>query len=154
LNIILRREIEQVVGEYMFDVPDFRTNVKERLLSDIYKMTEKRFNLAKHLLKTKKWDFFMMVEIGVDRIHHGFWVFYGATHPKFVPGLVLVIRFEEKSERSLESIKKNFKRIVEIKEVYDERKIAKFSNRWRSKEWNYNTILLPETASPNFYVPC
>jgi len=82
----LKREIEQVVGEYMFDVPHFRTNAKERLLRDIYKMTEKRFNLAEHLLKTKEWDFFMMVEIGVDRIHHGFWAFHDETHPKFVPG--------------------------------------------------------------------
>ena len=54
----LRRDVEQVVGEYMFDAPHFGTNVKERLLSDIYKMTEKRFNLAEHLLKTKEWDFF------------------------------------------------------------------------------------------------
>ena len=28
----------------------------------------------------------MMVEIGVDRIHHGFWAFYDETHPKFVLG--------------------------------------------------------------------
>ena len=82
----LRREIERVVGEYMFDVPDFRTNEKERLLRDIYEMTEKRFTLARYLLENKEWDFFMMVEIGIDRIHHGFWAFHDETHPKYVPG--------------------------------------------------------------------
>ncbi len=82
----LKQEIENLVGEYEFDVHDFRTDDKERLLRDIYRMTEKRFTLIKHLMRYKPWDFFMFVEIGVDRIHHAFWKFMDPEHPKHEPG--------------------------------------------------------------------
>jgi len=69
----LKQEIERVVGEYILDVRDFRSGNKEKILSDIYEMTQKRFELARHLLAKEEWDFFMLVEMGVDRIHHAFW---------------------------------------------------------------------------------
>jgi predicted AlkP superfamily phosphohydrolase/phosphomutase len=76
----LRREVQRHAGDYMVDVKDFRTGKKQWLLGQIYEMTTKRFTLAKHLLKTKPWDFFMMVEMGTDRIHHGFWQFMDPGH--------------------------------------------------------------------------
>ena len=69
----LRNEVEEVVGEYLFDCTEFRTDDKDDLLRQIYEMTDKRFKLADHLLSTKPWDLFAMVEMGTDRIHHGFW---------------------------------------------------------------------------------
>ena len=36
----LRDEIKQVVGEYMVDVPNFRTDQKDRILRDINEMTD------------------------------------------------------------------------------------------------------------------
>jgi len=82
----LRAEIEALVGEYMLDVPDFRTEDKDRLLADIYRMAEQRFRVVQHLMATQEWDFFMFVDMGVDRIHHGFWKFFDPAHPKYVPG--------------------------------------------------------------------
>ena len=82
----LKGEVEALVGEYMLDVEHFRTEDKGYLLRQIYKMTEKRFKLVKHLLQEKEWDFFMLVEMGVDRIHHGFWKFFDPEHPKHEPG--------------------------------------------------------------------
>ena len=38
--------------------------------------------MARYFLETKPWDFFMMVEMGMDRIHHGFWKFMDPMHPK------------------------------------------------------------------------
>src|SRR5205814_184382 len=76
----LMAEIATVVGDYSVDVRDFRTDDKERLLRDIVAMTEKRFRLAEHLLDTRPWDFFALVEIGVDRIHHGFWRYMDEQH--------------------------------------------------------------------------
>lgn len=76
----LRPELQRLVGDYMVDVKGFRTDKKEWLLSQIYEMTTKRFTVAKHLLKTRPWDFFMMVEMGTDRIHHGFWQFMDPRH--------------------------------------------------------------------------
>lgn len=82
----LKAEIEQVADGYVFDVEDFRTPDKGALLARIHEKTRKHFHVAKHLLKTKPWDFFMMVEMGPDRIHHGFWKYFDREHPKYVAG--------------------------------------------------------------------
>jgi predicted AlkP superfamily phosphohydrolase/phosphomutase len=79
----LKDEIEQLVGHYMVDVENFRTDDKDRLLAEIEEMTEKRFRLAEHLLETRPWDLFFMVEMGTDRIHHGFWRFTDHGHRLF-----------------------------------------------------------------------
>ena len=82
----LKAEIEGLVGRYLVDVENFRTEEKERLLADIEEMTEKRFRLAEHLLATRPWDLFFMVEMGTDRIHHGFWRFFDPEHRLYEPG--------------------------------------------------------------------
>jgi predicted AlkP superfamily phosphohydrolase/phosphomutase len=76
----LRDEIHDLVGDYMPDVPDFRTDDKERLRADIEDVTEKRFRVAEHLLATRPWDLFFMVEMGTDRIQHGFRRFFDPLH--------------------------------------------------------------------------
>lgn len=81
----LADEIQQVVGDYIFDVENFRTAHLEHLLQQIYDMTDKRFQIASHLIKTKEWDFFMMVEMGIDRIQHAFWHFMDPKHVLHVP---------------------------------------------------------------------
>lgn len=82
----LKQEIARVCHPYMLDVPDFRTEDKARLRDDIYRMTEKRFLLARHLMRSHPWDFFMMVEMGTDRVHHGFWKYMDPAHPKYEAG--------------------------------------------------------------------
>jgi predicted AlkP superfamily phosphohydrolase/phosphomutase len=82
----LKEEIEGLVGRYMVDVDNFRTSEKERLLADIEEMTEKRFRVAEHLLETRPWDLFFMVEMGTDRLHHGFWRFTDPDHRLHEPG--------------------------------------------------------------------
>ena len=84
----LRYEIDRVLGgeEYDVDVRQFRTEDKDFLLRQIQEMTEKRFAVIKYLMREKPWDFFMFVEIGLDRIHHGMWKFWDRDHPKHEPG--------------------------------------------------------------------
>ena len=82
----LKEEIARVIDNYMIDVEGFRTDDKERLLVQIHQMTTKRFELAKHFIRNKPWDFFMMVEMGTDRLHHGFWKYYDPEHPKHEQG--------------------------------------------------------------------
>lgn len=84
----LRDEIDAVLGknQYMVDVSDYRTEDKAAVLREIYEMTDRRFKLAKHWLKSKPWDFFMLVEMGVDRIHHAFWRYFDPQHRKYEPG--------------------------------------------------------------------
>ena len=84
----LRYEIGQVLDGQPYDVevPQFRTEDKTYLLRQIQEMTEKRFAVIKYLLREKQWDFFMFVEIGLDRIHHGMWKYWDPGHPKHEPG--------------------------------------------------------------------
>ena len=81
----LRAEIESLVGSYKVDVRSFRSDERDRILAEVYEMTEQRFTVARHLLDSRPWDFFMMVEIGLDRMHHAFWRFLDAEHPRHEP---------------------------------------------------------------------
>lgn len=71
----LRDEIANLprVHPYEFDVEDFRSDDTDRLKSSIWRMTQKRFALTRHLAISRPWDFLMMVEIGLDRAQHAFW---------------------------------------------------------------------------------
>jgi predicted AlkP superfamily phosphohydrolase/phosphomutase len=71
--------IAGVAERYAVDVEGHRQQDRERLLHDVREMTEQRFRLFRHLLRTGAWDFAMMVEIGLDRIHHAF---LGACDPE------------------------------------------------------------------------
>ena len=79
----LHREITATCGEYIPDVRDFRTDDKVGLLKRVFEMTDSHTTYAKWLLKNKPWDFFMMVEMGTDRIHHGLWKYHDPTHHKY-----------------------------------------------------------------------
>jgi len=68
----LKNEILRDFPDYQFDVK-FRKPEKKQIIDEIYKMTDTRFKMAEKMLKEKEWDFFFMVEIGIDRIHHAFW---------------------------------------------------------------------------------
>ncbi len=82
----LKAKIRSWVGEYLLDVDNFRTEEKDKLLEQIYEMTGKQFEVALHLMRETGWDFFMMVVMGIDRIHHGFWKFHDPMHAKYQPG--------------------------------------------------------------------
>jgi len=82
----LREEVERVADGYQFDVDNFRSDDKQDLLRRIYAKTHKQFAVARHLVATKPWDFFMMVEMGIDRVQHAFWKYFDRGHPKHQPG--------------------------------------------------------------------
>jgi predicted AlkP superfamily phosphohydrolase/phosphomutase len=81
----LSREIMQNAPEYMIDIPNYRTDDRVELEESLTKMTRERFKLARYLIEKKAWDFFMMVEMGSDRLHHAFWRYWDKTHPKYEP---------------------------------------------------------------------
>lgn len=82
----LKEEIAKLVGEYFFDVKGFRTDDKAWLLKQIYEMTEKRFKVCRYLLTSRPWDLFWMVEMGTDRIHHGYWQHMDPQHHRYERG--------------------------------------------------------------------
>jgi predicted AlkP superfamily phosphohydrolase/phosphomutase len=78
----LRREIEQLTGRFPFDVT-FRTDDRDRIGAELFSITRKRFEVARHLWAKEEWDFFALHEIGPDRIHHTFWKFFDRAHPRY-----------------------------------------------------------------------
>ena len=82
-------EIEEELGgpgQYIFDIPNFRQAGMERVMNDVFAMTERRFKVARRLVQNKPWDYFMMCEIAADRLHHVFWEYYDPEHPKYRSG--------------------------------------------------------------------
>ncbi|MFO0973073.1 MAG: alkaline phosphatase family protein [Phycisphaerae bacterium] len=82
----LKQTIAALVGDYLVDVKGFRTDDKAPLLDQIYAMTDRRFKVVDHLARTTPWDLLWMVEMGTDRIHHGFWQYHDPQHHRHQPG--------------------------------------------------------------------
>jgi predicted AlkP superfamily phosphohydrolase/phosphomutase len=82
----IAQEIEDLVGDYAVDVKGFRTENKDWLRDEIYAMSRKLFTVVRHYLQNAEWDYFQFVEIGLDRVHHGFWSHHDPEHIHHVPG--------------------------------------------------------------------
>jgi len=83
----IKSELESAAdGDYIIDVRDFRTDEKQRLIDEVYEMTRRRFKAFIHFLLKNEFDFAMMVEMGIDRIHHGFWRYFDTSHRLYEPG--------------------------------------------------------------------
>ncbi len=82
----LKHEILDVTGgRYIFDVV-FRREDRDAVLRELWEMTELHFKAIKYLITHKEWDFFMFVEIGLDRVQHAFWKYFDKEHHLYVPG--------------------------------------------------------------------
>lgn len=82
----LAEKVLSLAPRYQVDVSNFRTPDKDWLLRQIWDMTEMRFEVLNYLQETQPWDFFMWVEMGVDRIHHGMWSFMDPGHRRYEAG--------------------------------------------------------------------
>lgn len=82
----LAAKVLSLAPRYAVDVANFRTPDKDWLLRQLWDMTEMRFEVLNHLQENEPWDYFMWVEMGVDRMHHGMWSFMDPGHRRFVPG--------------------------------------------------------------------
>ncbi|NDJ53998.1 MAG: phosphodiesterase [Chloroflexi bacterium] len=82
----LAEKILNVAPRYEVDVRNFRTDDKEWLLRQLWDMTEMRFEAINYLMANHSWDYFMCVEMCVDRIHHGMWSYMDSGHRKYEAG--------------------------------------------------------------------
>jgi predicted AlkP superfamily phosphohydrolase/phosphomutase len=82
----IKERIAKLVGEYPVDVKGFRTNDKDWLRDQIFAMSRKHFTVIRDLMANEAWDYFQFVEIGLDRVHHGFWKYCDPNHPQHEPG--------------------------------------------------------------------
>ena len=77
--------IREWLPDFMLDVPQFRSEDKARILDNLYRLCNQRFTLASKLIAKDEPDFLMMVDMGVDRIHHAFWKPMDPNHPQHEP---------------------------------------------------------------------
>ena len=82
----LKAKITELVGEYPVDVKNFRTDRKDWLKEQIFEMSRKQWKVVHWLMKEQVWDYFHFVDIGLDRMHHGFWSYFDTKHVRFEPG--------------------------------------------------------------------
>ncbi|MBI2410354.1 MAG: alkaline phosphatase family protein [Candidatus Kerfeldbacteria bacterium] len=84
----LKKEIVDMVApdDYIFDFANRSQEPPEKALEIIIKMTKQRQKIFRHWVQNKNWDFLMMVEMGVDRIHHYLWHFMDPQHKDYLPG--------------------------------------------------------------------
>jgi len=73
-------------GDYVLDVKDFRTEHKVALRDSVMTMTAARFQAFRALLRSDDFDFAVIVEMGPDRLQHGFWRFCDPTHRLYQAG--------------------------------------------------------------------
>lgn len=82
----VKDEIAALVGEYEVDVKGFRTGDKAWLRDAILRMSRKLFTVVRHFVARGDWDYFQFVDIGLDRVHHGFWRYHDPLHVLHEPG--------------------------------------------------------------------
>jgi predicted AlkP superfamily phosphohydrolase/phosphomutase len=82
----IKAKITELVGEYPVDVKNFRTDRKDWLRDEIFAMSRKQWQVVKWLLTEQEWDYFHFVDIGLDRVHHGFWNYFDKKHVQYEPG--------------------------------------------------------------------
>lgn len=86
----LKNEIKEKYGkDYIFDVgvglAGYKNYDTENMIQKVYEMTEMQLGVAMDFLKKEKWDFFMAVLIGSDRMQHTMWRLFDKTHRRY-PG--------------------------------------------------------------------
>jgi predicted AlkP superfamily phosphohydrolase/phosphomutase len=82
----IKTKITELVGDYPVDVKNFRTDRKDWLRDEIFAMSRKQWQVVRWLLKEQEWDYFHFVDIGLDRVHHGFWNYFDKQHVQYEPG--------------------------------------------------------------------
>lgn len=84
----LKKEIlaHAAPNDYMFDFANRTQEPPDAVLQKIYTMTNQRQKIMRDWVTNTEWDFLMMVEMGVDRIHHYLWQYIDPKHKDYVPG--------------------------------------------------------------------
>jgi predicted AlkP superfamily phosphohydrolase/phosphomutase len=82
----LTAKITELVAEYPVDVKNSGYEKKDWLKEEIFNMSRKQWTVVRSLLAEQEWDYFHFVDIGLDRMQHGFWSYFDPMHAQFEPG--------------------------------------------------------------------
>ncbi len=69
----ISHEILQLEEHYLVAIDGFRTGEKVGSRDEILATSRGHFEIVRHLLSTKDWDYFQFVDIGLDRMRRMFW---------------------------------------------------------------------------------
>jgi predicted AlkP superfamily phosphohydrolase/phosphomutase len=84
----LLAEVERAVGGYILEpgVWGFiRRGRRDLAINKMYESVQKRLEAAKYLMRSRPWDFFMVLFAETDRVQHHFWKFINPRHPNYDP---------------------------------------------------------------------
>jgi len=82
----LKEEIRKIAPEYKIEPDEYYVKGREDIfLKDLYTTTENLTKTTLYFIKKHKWDFFMVVFTGTDRIQHALWHCMDSNHPAYNP---------------------------------------------------------------------
>jgi predicted AlkP superfamily phosphohydrolase/phosphomutase len=79
----IKDEVIGLIGEYPVDVENSSSTDKELLRQQIFNMSRRQFQLARHFLETQNWDYFQFVDTGLNLIQRRFWQDFDPQHRGF-----------------------------------------------------------------------
>ena len=113
----LKDKLETKFGTVDRVVGDLETPVLEKVKSDpnyffkrVNEITDRLGEISLYLLKEEKWDFFIVVFMGTDRIQHFFWKHMDESHPKYEEN-----EFSVKAEKYYKRMDQIIARFLEAK---------------------------------------
>ncbi len=81
-------EINRVCDGYTLDVTQSPDKIHAKdYINEIIKMTEKRTQVARYLMKKYQWNLFNVVFVAPDRLMHHHWKYMDKTHPDYDAGI-------------------------------------------------------------------
>ncbi|MHA2231645.1 MAG: alkaline phosphatase family protein, partial [Candidatus Hodarchaeales archaeon] len=75
--------IDRLIGDIEIPVLEKALRDPDLFFEQANQVTEETAEVCLYLLQEEKWDFFMSVFMGLDRIQHFFWRNIDPTHPRF-----------------------------------------------------------------------
>jgi predicted AlkP superfamily phosphohydrolase/phosphomutase len=81
----LKQEMQTLVGDYNAHINTAGLS-KDALRDQIFQMSRKQWEVARWLLREKQWDYFQLVDIGLDRVQRTFWEFFDPQHASYKTG--------------------------------------------------------------------
>lgn len=75
--------IDRLAGDLEIDTLEKAQSEPELFFERTNQITDEMADICLYLLQEEKWDFFMPVFMGMDRIQYFFWKYIDSTHPEF-----------------------------------------------------------------------
>jgi predicted AlkP superfamily phosphohydrolase/phosphomutase len=76
-------DISKLVGDVEIEILSQVETEPDSFFDRVMQITERQLDVCLYLLEVERWDLFMTVFMGADRIQHFFWKYIDPTHPHY-----------------------------------------------------------------------